>query len=69
MPGEVVEVNDPLYADGQTLIKQNGTKKLVHFKRGPDLTVLCKEGRSLFTQWSHQAAVYSTARYTSQEGT
>jgi hypothetical protein len=60
MPGDVRETDDPLLADGQVevRVRENGKKpttRLVYFRRAPDVRVLCREGRLLFQQWTHQA--------------
>lgn len=53
MPGDLVYTDDPLLADGSTLI--NGRQQL--WRRGADVSVLCKQGATLFRAWTYTAAV------------
>mgnify|MGYP001558965576 CR=1 FL=1 len=56
MPGDVRTVTDPLLAEGRVLVKG----EVVYFRRSPDYTVLCPDGRGLFQQWCAQAAKHQT---------
>ncbi len=61
-PGYVQTVDNPRMADGSVKVG----KKTIHYRAGPDTSVLCTDGEALFNRWCVSATKAIGAHFDTQ---